>query len=315
MFDRILFPIDFSTPCVSVNRQVEWLANRFRSEVTLLHVFEVPASWRGSCNTYFVSFDGLDPLKQAAAENLKTYAIDVPETRMKRVLAVGDAAAEILDWAETTNADLIVMGTHSYGRLKGLILGSVSAKVLHSAGCPLWMDSLAHSPSDRGISKIVCAIEFIDEAMPLLLFTKALAEELGASVRLIHSVPELETRPNKYFDFDLHRYLTEAARVEIAKMQRAASTDFPVTVSGLGISDALAQASTDGMDLVIIGRGRAQNTFGRFQTHAYDIVRHAPCPVLSYSSIRKDHISSSCSAEHRGQSEESAQPLTGSPTS
>ena len=34
-------------------------------------------------------------------------------------------------------------------------------------------------------------------------------------------------------------------------------------------------------DLVVIGRGAIQKGFGRLHSHAYDIIRECPCPVLS----------------------------------
>ncbi|HEX4227396.1 MAG TPA: hypothetical protein VHZ07_01915 [Bryobacteraceae bacterium] len=44
--ENILFPIDFSVQSRAMNSDVEWLATHFNSRrVTLLHVFEVPASW------------------------------------------------------------------------------------------------------------------------------------------------------------------------------------------------------------------------------------------------------------------------------
>ena len=41
-YDHILFPVDFSDHNRALARQVEWLANRFDSRVSLLHVSEVP---------------------------------------------------------------------------------------------------------------------------------------------------------------------------------------------------------------------------------------------------------------------------------
>jgi nucleotide-binding universal stress UspA family protein len=284
--------------------------------VTLLHVFEIPATWYGASEASFVNTECFNALRDSAEQRLKEYTIKVPEARVERILAGPDVAGEILNWVNEHDVDLIVMGTHGYGALQVWILGSVTAKVLHSATCPVWTDSLLHArPNDPAISKILCAVEIMDEAIPLLRFTKQVAEELGATVRLIHSVPELETRPNRYFDFDLHRYLAESARVEIAKMQREAATEFPLTVSGVGISDALAEAAREhGADLVVIGRGKAQKALGRFQTHAYEIIRCAPCPVLSYSLNQQDRISSSCTAEHLCQCAGDGQLLTGSPT-
>ncbi|MFZ0593744.1 MAG: universal stress protein [Bryobacteraceae bacterium] len=316
-FNHILFPIDFSERSRALTKQVEWLATRFDSRVTLLHVFEIPASWYGGCDGSLINLGCFEELKRSAERRLREYALNVPEDRVERVIAQGDAATEIMNLVNEHDVDLIAMGTRGYGAIEGWVLGSVTAKVLHRATCPIWTDSLLHSGGKNStISNILCAIELTDEAAPLLRYTKQLAQEMGAAVRLIHSVPELETRPNRYFDFDLHRYLTDSARVEIAKMQREAGTDFSLTVSGAGISDALAQAAREhAADLVVIGRGKALKTLGRFQTHAYEIIRNAPCPVLSYSPSQLDRISSSCSAAHLCQCAADEQLLTGSPKS
>ena len=315
-FNHILFPIDFSDRSRSLNRQVEWLAARFDSRVTLLHVFEIPAAWYAASEAFYVNMECFNELKEAAQQRLNGYAINVPEARVERILAEADAAGQIIGWAGEHDVDLIMMGTHGYGGLQGWLLGSVTAKVLHGARCPVWTDSLLHpQPRDPSISKILCAIEMIDETIPLLRFTDQLAQDLGATVRLIHSVPELETRPNRYFDFDLHRYLMESARVDIAKMQREAGTEFPVTISGLGISNALTEAASEyGGDLTVTGRGKAQKPWARFQSHVYDIVRHAPGPVLSYAADQLDRISSSCNVEHLSRSAADELLLTGSPT-
>jgi nucleotide-binding universal stress UspA family protein len=54
-FDRILFPVDFSESSRTLNAQVEWLAARFNSTVTLLHVFEIPSSWYGGADAPMLS--------------------------------------------------------------------------------------------------------------------------------------------------------------------------------------------------------------------------------------------------------------------
>jgi nucleotide-binding universal stress UspA family protein len=315
-FDHILFPIDFSDRSRELNKQVEWLATHFSSHVTLLHAFEIPAAWYGACEASLLNTDCLNRLRESAERRLNEYAIRLPKVRVDRVLAQGDPATEIMNWVNEHDADLIVMGTHGYGALQGWILGSVTAKLLHRAGCPIWTDSLLHTElTHTTISKILCAVELTEEAASLLRFTRELAQEFGAPVELVHSVPELETRPNRYLDFDLHRYLMESASVEIAKLQRQAATEFPVTISGLGISNALTEAANEsGADLIVIGRGKTQKALGSFQTHAYEIIRYAPCPVLSYSLNQQDRISSSCNAEHPCRCAGDVPLLTDSPT-
>jgi nucleotide-binding universal stress UspA family protein len=291
-FKHILFPTDFSARSCALNQQVEWFAARFGSRVTLLHVFEIPACWSGLGEAPVINVECLKALRESAQQHLSHYEIRVPDVRVERVLLEGNVAAEIMNWVSAHDVDLIVMGTHGYGALEGWLLGSVTAKLLHSAPCPIWTDSVVQArPKGQPVSKILCAIEIIDETIPLLRFTRDLACELGADVRLIHSVPEFEGRPNRYFDFDLHQYLMESARVEISKMQREAGTGFPLDISGAGISHALREAADkDGADLVVIGRGKTLKTFGRFQSHVHEIIRYAPCPVLSYSSKQQEGI-------------------------
>ena len=48
---------------------------------------------------------------------------------------VGDPADEILKAAKQLKAELVVIGARSLGIVERLVLGSVSTKVMHEAGC------------------------------------------------------------------------------------------------------------------------------------------------------------------------------------
>ena len=318
-FDHILFPVDFSEPGKELKKQVESLAGRFSSRVTLLHVVEIPASWYGTCEAACFDVKWLESLKDEATRRLRDYLIKLPEERVQRVVAEGDAAWNITEWAREHDVDLIVMGTHGYSKMRGLLLGSVTAKVLHDVSCPVWTDALANlcdgSPDAR-FSNIVCALELTDEAIPLLCFARKLAKDFGANVSLVHSVPEMESRPDKYFDFDLHRYLAESARVEISKLQRGAGTDFPLIISNERVAKCVAgEARAQRADLIVVGRGKCQEPLGRLRSHTYDIIRQSPCPVLSFAADQPVRISSSYSEARLGQYVTSGQLPTGCPTS
>src|SRR5579885_1790286 len=58
--------------------------------------------------------------------------------RVDRVAELGDPAAGIVDFARREKADLIMMPTHGYGPFRSLLLGSVTAKVLHDTEVPVW---------------------------------------------------------------------------------------------------------------------------------------------------------------------------------
>ncbi|HBT20910.1 MAG TPA: universal stress protein [Peptococcaceae bacterium] len=54
-----------------------------------------------------------------------------------KVLEDNDAAEAICEFAKFYNYDLIIMGSRGIGGIKGLLLGSVSSKVLQLAHCPV----------------------------------------------------------------------------------------------------------------------------------------------------------------------------------
>ena len=57
------------------------------------------------------------------------------ETRAE--LLAGDPAKEIVAYADSVDADLIVIGSHGYGAISGVLLGSVSRGVLHRTTRPV----------------------------------------------------------------------------------------------------------------------------------------------------------------------------------
>jgi nucleotide-binding universal stress UspA family protein len=66
----------------------------------------------------------------AAVNNLKEHGIQV-----KKSLLRGDAASEILNFAQNIKADLIVAGSRGLSQVQGWLLGSVSRKIVHYAKC------------------------------------------------------------------------------------------------------------------------------------------------------------------------------------
>jgi nucleotide-binding universal stress UspA family protein len=289
--DHILFPIDFSDNSRALNPEVEWLASQFNSRVILLHVFEVPTSWYGGGEGPLITSDEILAYRDSEQRRLIEYSVQIPEGRVERISAEGGAAWHIANWVQEHDVDLVVMGTHGYGTLRRLLLGSVAMKVLHDVHCPVWTHSVVGANRTRmeRISKIVCALEPTEEAISLLRFTRELAVVFGAQVQLVHTVPEIAARPYRYLDMAFHRQLMDLAEEEIEKLQKEAGTEFPLTVTERYIAEDVADvALAQNADLIVIGRGRVQAHFGTFRTHAYDVIRQAPCPVLSYAMARQE---------------------------
>lgn len=65
-----------------------------------------------------------------SVETLRDYGIDA-----KSVLLRGDAATEIIEYANQNEIGLIVAGSRGLSRMRKLLLGSLSRKLVHYAGC------------------------------------------------------------------------------------------------------------------------------------------------------------------------------------
>lgn len=68
-------------------------------------------------------------------EAVAGHAVEHPDVKTAEKLVHGLAAKVLVD--ESRDAGLLVVGSHGRGRLRSLLLGSVSRAVLHRAACPV----------------------------------------------------------------------------------------------------------------------------------------------------------------------------------
>ena len=98
----------------------------------------------------------------------------------------------ICDVAATEKCDLIVMPTHGYGPFRRFLLGSVTAKVLHDAVCPVCTGPhMEEAPDYTSISfhQVVCAIDLGLHSREVLAWADAFAREYGAALTIVHAIP------------------------------------------------------------------------------------------------------------------------------
>jgi len=281
-FNHILFPVDLSARSEATRRVVTFWARHFNAKVTLLHTVQIPITSYGGADGYPVIVD-IPAIEATAKARLERVEIDVPD--VTRVVSVGDPAFEIIQYAGKNGVDLIMMPTHGYGTFRSLLLGSTAAKVLHDAHCPVWTSPHKEEipvEAHTEIHNVLCAMELGAESVALIQSASELALAWKAKLRLVHAVPVDETRPEKYLEGDFSAALIKRSKEEVAKLQQDAGTDLEAIVEGgrasLVVRDA---ASKFGADLVVTGRGKLHETFGRLRTNTYAIIRDSPCPVLS----------------------------------
>ena len=136
-FERILVATDFSDSSQRALELALQIAEKFGSELTLMHSWEAPNySYGGGL---YVPVDLVAPIEQAAVARLEEAAQEL-KLRLpsaKSVLRAGVPWEEVLHAATQTKADLIVMGTHGRRGLERALLGSVAEKVVRMAQVPV----------------------------------------------------------------------------------------------------------------------------------------------------------------------------------
>ena len=283
-FNHILFPLDFSDRCRAVRPFVKSIAEEFHSKLTLMHVVQIPTAWYGGIDGGYPVLCDVPAMEEAAKKELHAF-FEPSHMMVDAITKVGDPAHEITQFAELNQVDLIMMPTHGYGKFRNLLLGSVTAKVLHDAKCLVW--TAAHTedpnlPQHRDCKSVMGAIDLTPDSVVLIRSYVELARGFNAKLRLVHAVPGTNSDMQQGLDQDFRQFLLQSARESTARLQAEAGTNLEVCIEGGAVSKIVrAAALHHDADLVLIGRGALQERFGQLRTNAYAIIRDAPCPVLS----------------------------------
>jgi len=135
---KILAPTDLSDLSRPALRYALELAIERRAAVIVYHVISEDSDWLGSD-------DKLNPanaLLPQQRERLHAFITEhfagmMDQVELTEIVEAGVPYNKIVEKAQSENADLIVMSTHGRTGFQQVLLGSVTAKVVARAGCPV----------------------------------------------------------------------------------------------------------------------------------------------------------------------------------
>jgi nucleotide-binding universal stress UspA family protein len=141
----ILLATDGSATAVAATEEAIRLARADGAPLVVVTVWDIPYIAPNSAVAMFPDFGAVPsvPHVELARERAETVAGEAARQARESALEVetvvrcGAAVDEICDIADRREARLIVIGSHGWGRIRGALLGSVSAGVLHHAPCPV----------------------------------------------------------------------------------------------------------------------------------------------------------------------------------
>ena len=169
LYKRIILATDFSDTSKEASYYALQLAQTYKAELKALHVFDTSA-WDVSPSYYFnieSKKSKLDRVledtqripqreKKALKELAKSFDLEI-----ETIFIEGTAGEEIVHYAEETNADLLVLGTHGYKGWERFTLGSVAAFLVRYAPCAVltirhrvkWIKSMSHNIGKRTLKE------------------------------------------------------------------------------------------------------------------------------------------------------------------
>jgi len=269
---RVLLPVDFSARCLRMTVYAKALAATYGSELTLFHVVNPMYSFPATA----ISGPAMVPMPNAMIaereKQLEQFAADeLRGVPVRRVVYEGDPAEQIAGFVKSEDIQLVIMPTHGYGVMRRFLIGSVTAKVLHDAVCPV-LTGVHLDPHHDGsprFSNVLCAIDLKPHNQATLEWAYQFAADVGAEFAIVSAVPNADQISQAREDLQTIDTSVGALRA-------------PIHIEvGVAADTVCSTAKAHGADLLIIGRGARDESSGTLTSTAYAIIRQSPCPVIS----------------------------------
>jgi len=137
---KILIAVDDSPHSQRAKELGVEVGNALDAEIAFVYVFDATATPAGA---WGFPADRISAMSQLEGKRLLDKFLEgLPKqpsskTPVREFLESGSPAEAIVRVARKWGADLIVMGSRGRGKVKGILLGSVSQDVLSNAPCPV----------------------------------------------------------------------------------------------------------------------------------------------------------------------------------
>jgi len=315
---KILLPVDFPNPSLSVIHQAATLSRHFHSEIVMLHVVTAESHAAGvpDIDPEFAGWDMLAEITQKAEKRLdRSLTPELEGLAIRPLLLKGNPAQKILETAQMEKVDLIMMPSHGEA-FNQFLLGSVTAKVLHGSDCPIWTDAHLEEPDrpstdynplllygsvgkskayptqtgqeqmrqpgpEFTIHSVLCAVDFGARSQRAVSWAAQMAAEFGAHLTLVHVTASVEFwgPGGNYVNLHWKEELVSGASRYLGALQKEMGTKADELIASGDVPKALDQAAKQTKaDLLVTG---CYPYGDNLRIHGYAIICAVPIPVLS----------------------------------
>jgi nucleotide-binding universal stress UspA family protein len=201
-------------------------------------------------------------------------------------------------------ADRVLLGTRSRGKIRKLLIGSVAEQVLRSVYLPvITVGPEAHLPVDKEAERIVLhATTLRETSRPSAALACQIASTQKARLVLLHVLPPISEMERK----GLPTGQDSAAMHELTQLAIETSAGCwsdvePVVIHGNPSIEILALAQQRRASLIVLGATHrsAFENLTRDRT-VYRVLAHARCPVLTLreSQASQEHVQTEAALAH-----------------
>jgi len=269
----ILVATDFSKAAAHALRYASALAERTRARLVVIYADEFIPPLGETTIEASLATRRIGQLIADAQEKLITHVEEnvSPYVPFDARVIVDSTVSSIVNEANESGADLLVMGTHGRTGVRRLIVGSVCESVMRAVSIPVMAVSAAAADHESlEINKVVCIVDQSPECADALRIAAAMAPE----ARLILLKRREDDRPQQAAEslMRLRRWLP-AELVDRCEL-RLVDHDWS--------AEQLANfAASVGADLIAAGGHRGHGMSDRIRGTTTDrIVQRSECPVL-----------------------------------
>jgi nucleotide-binding universal stress UspA family protein len=282
---RILLPTDWSESADRALKQAVELAAQHRANLDIFHVVTLehlePAEVQPALDAYMAKVE-----KEVFAdlatrtEAIRTRGIAVETAVVRRSYPV----EAILERARSTRPDLVVMGTHGRSGLRKLLLGSVAARIVLEAPCPVMTvaSDAAVAEGERGFDPILVPVDFTEYSERAIEAAQAL---LAPSGRLILEHVVSSSDHPSFYAGGVAKLLTlqpELASVIGSKLSELYRGPGEIVVSeGSIVEEILGTASGKKAQLIVMGTRGLRQDYLLLGSVTERVIGRAKIPVLA----------------------------------
>lgn len=267
MRPKVLFATELSSRDLNAFRQSCRLALDWNAQLEIVHVQDANPT-----------IDSEKELQRFVPDDL---AVSYNQTVLE-----GDAAEQILLFADDIDAKLIVLGTHGRSGMDRVFRGSVAEEVLRKSECPVMtIRDTANTTRLEKMSQILVPIDFSVHGYVAIHVASQIALRTSSSLTICyvdtddhtadeenpHGSPEWDQRQKNLWT-QLCKYVPTSERIPFAHH----------LLKGEAGKEICSYANTKPYDYIVIGtHGRSGLTRALMGSVAEYVVRHADQPVIA----------------------------------